>query len=112
MSLVFGIDHLHVNKIGMNEQKYTDKKKTKAVSLNKFCSGVMNDVLRRLQNDCGYEEEIKSFLLKLGLDRTRGKQPGGYNLSGPQMDQVLKVSLHGNLTVNTTVNLLIHRRSI
>ena len=73
---------------------------------------MMNDVLRRLQNDCGYEEEIKSFLLKLGLDRTRGKQPGGYNLSGPQMDQVLKVSLHGNLTVNTTVNLLIHRRSI
>ena len=73
---------------------------------------MMNDVLRRLQNDCGYEEEIKSFLLKLGLDRARGKQPGGYNLSGPQMDQVLKVSLHGNLTVNTTVNLLIHRRSI
>ena len=73
------------------------------MSLNKLFSGVMNDVLRRLQNDCGYEEEIKSFLLKLGLDRTRGKQPGGYNLSGPQMDQVLKVSLHGNLTVNTTL---------
>ena len=41
----------------------------------------MNDVLRRLQNDCGYEEEIKSFLLKLGLDRTRGKQPGGAHRS-------------------------------
>ena len=33
-----------------------------------------------------------------------GKQPGGYNISGPQMDRVLlKVSLHGNLTANTTL---------
>ena len=53
--------------------------------------------------ECGFEEKIKFFLIKLGLDRTRGKRPGGFNLSGPQMDQVLKVSLHVNLTVNTTL---------
>ena len=58
----------------------------------------MNDVLRRLEQDCGYEEEMKAFLLDLGLDRSRGNQPGGYNLSGPQMDRVLRVSF--NLTVN------------
>ena len=64
----------------------------------KLFPGVMNDVLRRLEQDCGYEDEIKAFLLDLGLDRSRGNQPGGYNLSGPQMDRVLRVSF--NLTVN------------
>ena len=64
----------------------------------KLFLGVMNDVLRRLEQDCGYEDEIKAFLLDLGLDRSRGNQPGGYNLSGPQMDRVLRVSF--NLTVN------------
>ena len=47
----------------------------------KFCSV--------LENECGF----KFFLIKLGLDRTSRKQP--------QVDQVLKVSLHRNLTVNT-----------
>ena len=50
-------------------------------------------IQRRLQNECGFEEKIKFFLIKLGLDRTSRKQP--------QVDQVLKVSLHRNLTVNT-----------
>ena len=50
-------------------------------------------IQRRLQNECGFEEKIKFFLVKLGLDRTSRKQP--------QADQVLKVSLHRNLTVNT-----------
>ena len=43
--------------------------------------------------ECGFEEKIKFFLIKLELDRTSRKQP--------QVDQVLKVSLHRNLTVNT-----------
>merc|ERR1712218_194628 len=60
-------------------------------------------VQRRLQNECGFEEKIKLFLVKLGLDRTSRKQPECYNHSGPQVDQVLKVSLHRNLTVNTIV---------
>ena len=58
-------------------------------------------IQRRLQNECGFEEKIKFFLIKLGLDRTSRKQP--------QVDQVLKVSLHRNLTV---ITILIHRRSI
>ena len=37
--------------------------------------------------ECGFEEKIKFILIKLG------KQP--------QVDQVLKVSLHCKLTVNT-----------
>ena len=32
-------------------------------------------IQRRLQNECGFEEKIKFFLIKLGLDRTSRKQP-------------------------------------